>query len=110
MQGYETNSRGYLMSYKHLSLEERHYIEVSMKNGETLSEISKALIRWQSTITREVARNKGKRGYRHHQADYIANKRHKTKLKAVKLTSEVIDVITKHIREDWSPEQVVGRL
>jgi len=45
------------MSYKHLSLEERHYIDISIKNEKTLSEISKDLGRSQSTITREIARN-----------------------------------------------------
>jgi len=37
MQGYETQSRGDKMSYKHLSLEERHYIAISMKNEKTLT-------------------------------------------------------------------------
>ena len=98
------------MSYKHLSLEERHYIEVSMKNERTLSEIGKELGRSQSTITRENARNKGLRGYRHHQADCMANKRHEIKLKAIKLTPEIVDMIEGYIRQDWSPEQIAGRL
>ena len=98
------------MSYKHLSLEERHYIEFSMKNEKTSSEIGKELGRSQSTITREIARNKGLRGYRQHQADGMANKRHEMKLKAIKLTPEVVAIIAGYIRQEWSPEQVVGRL
>jgi len=98
------------MSYKHLSLEERHYIEFSMKNEKTLSEIGKELGRSQSTIIREIARNKGLRGYRHHQANCMANKRHEMKLKAIKLTPKVIAIIAGYIRQEWSPEQVVGRL
>jgi len=98
------------MSYKHLSLEERHYIEISMKNEKTLSEIGKDLGRSQSTITREIARNKGQRGYRHNQANDLANKRHKSKPKAHKLTVEIIDIIEHYIRQEWSPEQVVGWL
>jgi len=98
------------MSYKHLSLEERHYIELSMKNEKTLSEIGKELGRSQSTITREIARNKGLRGYRHNQADRMANKRHEIKRKAVKLTTKIADIIAGYIRQDWSPEQVVGWL
>ncbi len=81
------------MSHKHLSLEERHYIEISLKNEKTLSEIGKDLGRSQGTITREIARNKGHRGYRHNQANGMANKRHKTKPKAHKLTAEIVDVI-----------------
>ena len=98
------------MSYNHLSLEERHYIELSMKKEKTLTEISKDLGRSQSTITREVMRNKGLRGYRHHQADGMANKRHEIKPKALKLTPEVVGIVTDYIRQDWSPEQIAGWL
>jgi len=98
------------MSYKHLSLEERHYIDISIKNEKTLSEIGKDLGRSQSTITREIARNKGQRGYRHNQANGMANERHETKPKAHKLTVEIIDTIERYLRQDWSPEQVVGWL
>jgi IS30 family transposase len=97
------------MSYKRLSLEERHYIELSIKNEKTFSEIGSELGRSQSTITREVARNQGQRGYRHKQANRMANNRHETKPKAIKLTTKVIDEIENYIREDWSPEQIAGR-
>jgi len=50
------------MSYKHLSPEERHYIEIERKKGLSLNKIAKALNRSQSTISREIARNTGKRG------------------------------------------------
>ncbi len=96
------------MSYKQLSLEERHYIEISMKNEKKLSEIGKDLGRSQSTVSREIARNKGQRGYRHNQANGLANKRHETKRKAHKLTAEVVDIIERYIRQDWSPEQGVA--
>jgi len=42
------------MSYEHLSLEERHYIEVELRNGSSMNEIAKSLNRSQSTISREV--------------------------------------------------------
>lgn len=60
------------MSYKHLSLEERHYIEISMENEKTLKEIANDLGRSQSTISREIKRNLGQRGYRHNQANRLA--------------------------------------
>lgn len=98
------------MSYKHLSLEERHYIELSMKNEKTLTSIAKDLRRSQSTIFREVQRNHGKRGYRHKQANRIAYERHATKNKAIKLTTEITDIIDEYLYQDWSPEQISGRL
>lgn len=57
------------MSYTHLSIEERHYIELSLKNEMALTEIARALGRSQSTISREVARNTGHQGYRHKQTE-----------------------------------------
>ncbi len=53
------------MNYKHLSLEEIHYIEIYIQSEKTLSEIGKDQGRSQSTITREISRNKGLRGYHH---------------------------------------------
>jgi len=98
------------MSYKHISLEERHYIEISMKNGLSQKEIAKSLQRDQSSISREVKRNTGQRGYRHNQANHFAARRHTEKTKAVKLTAEIKAQLDEYIKEDWSPEQVAGRL
>jgi IS30 family transposase len=98
------------MSYKHLSLEESHYIELSLKNEMTLTEIARMLDRSQSTIYRELARNTGRRGYRHRQAERLATERHEVKPKAIKLTDDIRLIIDKHIALDWSPEQICGRL
>ena len=98
------------MSYKHLSLEERHYLELELKAGSTLNKIAKNLCRHPSTLSRELNRNTGQRGYRNKQANELAQKRHKEKPKASKLTDEVKSYIHKHLKLDWSPEQIVGRL
>ncbi len=94
----------------HLSFEERHYIEFQIRDGVSQNAISRKLGRSQATISRELARNTGQRGYRHKQADGMAQERHQTKPKSVKLTDDIIRRIETDIREDWSPEQVVGRL
>ena len=98
------------MSYKHLSLEDRHYIELSMKNEMTLTQIADDLGFSQSTISREVRRNRGQRGYRYQQAHRIAQERHATKNKSMNLTDEITCVIDEYIRSEWSPEQIAGRL
>ena len=77
------------MSYCHLSLAERHYIEVERKLGTSMNKIAQALNRSQSSISRELKRHTGQRGYRHQQADQRAAARHQSKAKAVKLTAEV---------------------
>jgi IS30 family transposase len=97
------------MAFKHLSSEERHYIQTERKKGTSQAKIAEALGREQSTLSRELARNTGKRGYRYQQAQRMAQKRHQEKPKRVKLTEEVKQKIDAYIREDWSPEQIAGR-
>lgn len=98
------------MSYQHLSLAERYYIEIERKMEVSINQIAKALGRSQSTISREILRNMGKRGYRHKQADRLAGDRHINKLKAVKVTNEIRYLIATCLQNDWSPEQIAGRL
>ncbi|WP_067522631.1 IS30 family transposase [Endozoicomonas ascidiicola] len=98
------------MAFKHLSSEERHYIEIELKNGTSQNKIAQKLGRDQSSLSRELGRNKGLRGYRHQQAHRMAQQRHQEKTKAVKLTDDIKRRIANDIRADLSPEQVAGRL
>lgn len=98
------------MSYKHLSLTDRHYIEIERKMGTSANKIAEALGRSQSTISREIARNRGRRGYRHQQADRKAQERHENKQKSIKMTDSIKQIINERIEQDWSPEQIAGRL
>jgi len=98
------------MSYLHLSLAERYYIEIELKMEVSINQIAKAMGRSQSTISREIRRNTGQRGYRHRQANRLTNERHTNKIKAVKLTDEIQYVIAVCLQNDWSPEQISGRL
>ncbi|UOA06986.1 helix-turn-helix domain-containing protein [Methylobacter sp. S3L5C] len=77
------------MSYKHLRPEERHYIEIELKKGISQNQIAKSLGRNQSSLSRELSRNKGQRGCRHKQAGELAQERHKNKPKKVKLSAEI---------------------
>ena len=98
------------MNYKHLSLEDRHYIAIEHKKGVSQNKIAKSLHCSQSTISRELTRNKGSRGYRYKQAQKFAYQRHKVKPKYTKLTDEVKGHLDACIKDDWSPEQAAGRL
>ena len=98
------------MSYKHLCPEERHYIEIELKKGTSHNKIARSLGRSQSNISREIKRNTGLKGYRHKQANRFTQERHKNKPKEVKLTEDIQLIINARIEEDWSPEQIAGRL
>ena len=63
------------MKYKHLSQAERYQIYALMKAGHDRTQIAKLLDRHKSTISRELNRNSGSRGYRPKQAcEYSAER------------------------------------
>jgi len=76
------------MGYRHLSLVKRYYIALESKLGKSFNQIACNLGRSQSTISREVNRNRGLRGYRYQQTDRLTQQHHKDKPKAVKLTRD----------------------
>jgi len=42
------------MKHQHISLQERHYIEIELKKGTSQNEIAKSLNCKQSTISKEI--------------------------------------------------------
>ena len=65
--------------YTHLSITERYYIAIELKKGVSQQKIAKSLNRSQSTISREIKRNKSLRGYRHKKAQCIAEEHQNNK-------------------------------
>ncbi len=98
------------MTYTHLTPEDRYYIETRHKMEDSTIEIALALGRSQSTISRELRRNRGQRGYRYKQAQAKAQQRHADKPKAIKLTPELVGNIDALLEQQWSPEQIGGKL
>ena len=98
-------------SFQHVSYEERCKIDALKKEGLTLSEIAKRLGRDKSTISRELARNSGGRGYRPSQAQGKAAERRQAASAAPrKLTDTIWELIVSKLRLQWSPEQIAGWL
>jgi IS30 family transposase len=60
------------MNYKHLSQIERYQIYSLMKANQSITQIAEQLWRHKSTISRELGRNEGCRGYRPNQAFELA--------------------------------------
>ena len=79
--------------------------------GTPLKNISTVLGKDVSTISREIKRNTGDRGYRYKQADAKAIERRKNASSSPKkLTPANVAVIEEKLLNDWSPEQISGRL
>lgn len=101
------------MEYTHLTAEERYQIDDLTREGYSQKQIAHALGRSESTLSRELRRNKGERGWRPRQAHQKAEERlTKRGVENVAQISDVVwEYVRKHLQEDqWSPEQIAGRL
>lgn len=97
------------MRYTQLTQEERYQISVLLKAEHTQTEIAELMERHKSTISREIRRNKGLRGYRPKQAQRLTEARRQAKAKP-RIGHETWQLVKALIRQEWSPEQIVGRV
>ncbi len=94
--------------YSQLTQEQRYQISAHQQIGNSQIAIADALGVHKSTISRELKRNRGDRGYRPKQAHQLAlDKRHQAE-KHITFTLEVQKMVTDKILMDWSPEQISG--
>ena len=96
------------MSYTQLTKEQRYQIYALLKIGHNQTEIAEVIGSHKSTISRELQRNCGQRGYRPKQAQFKALNRHKHR--HIRILQETWNIIKAKLRLDWSPEQISGWL
>jgi IS30 family transposase len=97
--------------YHHVTRDIRCQIYALKSIGQSLGQIALIVGRDKSTISREITRNTGGRGYRFKQADEKSRARRSDASRAPKkLTEDMQDTIRARLLEDWSPEQISGRL
>jgi IS30 family transposase len=90
---------------------EREEISRGLASGESLRAIATRLGRCASTVCREVNRNGGRRNYRAQKAEEQALKRARRPKRCLLAIDERLrDVVSRKLREDWSPEQISGWL
>jgi len=98
------------MSYHQLTLEQRYQIYAFKKAGFSQSHIARQLGVSKSTISRELRRNRGGRGYRPKQAQQLARARRQAKNNATRIKPKIWRRIESLIVKDFSPEQISGHL
>jgi IS30 family transposase len=81
-----------------------------LKAGLTQAQISLNLGRHKSTISREVSRNSGLRGYRPRQACLLAENRALNSRNARQITDADWLCVKSYLREQWSPEQIASEV
>jgi len=91
------------MSYSQLTYEQRYLIYNLLKIGFAQARIAQLVGVHRSTISRELRRNTGKRGYRFKQAQRIAEQRRNKAKK--RIMSSDWALIDEHLKMDFSPEQ-----
>jgi len=97
------------MNYTQLTQEERYQIYILNKAEYSQAEIAGLLERDKSTISRELRRNRGLKGYRPRQAHSLTLMRRYGKAQP-RIGNQVWQQIETLIREEWSPERIVGRV
>ena len=98
--------------YRQLTSGERYALSALRRQGHTQAEIARTLGRHPSTISREVRRNsKDRTGrvYRPALADDYARWRRSRSRRNQRFTAEDWAAVVKHLRLEWSPEQIAGR-
>ena len=98
------------MSYSRVAWEDRIKIKLLLQLGKCPAEIAREVGKHRSTITREIKRNSGGRGYRLKQAQRLAIEREEGKHTAYKLTDDLKLEIKRLLGKKWSPEQISCRL
>ena len=100
-----------MRKYRRITYEDRCQIYALSKRGASQECIAGVLGVSQSTVSREMCRNRGRRGYRFKQAEAEAQARQAIRSRPRKLTAPLRRKIEAKLRQmRWSPEQISGWL
>ena len=94
-----------MRGYTQLVHEQRYQIYALMKAEHNQTEIAEILGVHKSTISRELRRNCGLRGYRPKQAHSLAMESQNNRATA-RISNSTWSSVERLLREDWSPEQI----
>ena len=99
------------MSYQHFTLEERVCLAELKEKGLSIRAIARILNRSPSTISREISRNRGQKGYNPIGANRKATHRKRMARRLLKrYEAEKLEyVITALSQLRWTPEEIAGR-
>lgn len=96
--------------YHHLTAADRYTICAMRKSKYSQRQIAKVLGVHVSTISRELQRNTSFHGYRFAFAERQAGERRRICRKPFKMTADTTSLVVRLLRQQWSPEQISGRL
>ncbi len=94
--------------YQHVTQEQRYMIWALRSKGTAQRGIAETVGVSAATVCRELKRNSGKHGYRPKQAQRLWQERQAYRSRNRTFTPEVQRIVEDGLREDRSPEQIVG--
>jgi IS30 family transposase len=97
------------MSYTQLTREQRYQIYALKKAGQTQTAMAAILGVHKSSVSRELRRNCGRRGYRPGPAHELARER-RSATHRPRIGAQTWERVESLLRLEWSPEQIAGRL
>jgi IS30 family transposase len=100
------------MMYRQITFAERYTLGLLRRDGASPAAIARVLGRHRSSISREVRRNQAHSDgtYRPQLADWYARRRRCHSRRNTQFTRAAWTRVEALLREDWSPEQIAGRL
>ena len=97
------------MTYTQLTQEQRYQLDALMKADFSQRQVAAELSVHPSTISRELRRGRGRRGYRPEQAHEKARARQLRRYQP-RSAAATWRLVASLLRQEWSPEQIAGRL
>jgi transposase, IS30 family len=97
-------------TYRRLCQEDRYTIHRLLQEGKTSSQIARALNFHPSTISKEIKRNSGGRGYRPKQAGQFAAERKARQRRSPKIVGIIAEEVELRLSDLHSPEQITGSM
>jgi IS30 family transposase len=98
------------MSYQQLTPEQRYQIYALRQAQHSRAAIAAIISVHPATVSRELKRNTGQRGYRPKQAQELAQARQQARARQPRIAAAVWDLVRAKLLEEWSPEQISGWL
>ena len=100
------------MLYRQITFEERYTLGLLRREGRSAAAIARALGRHQSTIRRELVRNRTAHdgAYRPQLADWYARGRRSRSRRNRRFSAADLQRVRRLLEQQWSPEQVAGHL
>lgn len=93
-----------------MNFEQRYTIECMLKQKQSIAIIAKTISRNESSLHRELRRNKKPRGsYSSHYAQMLADERKKEGHLKKRFTIQMEQYVRDKLKNQWSPDQIVGK-